>query len=961
MTYLRMLLERVGMLPIAFVIMVFFAIPVDSAEKPAATQGPARYYVFEDELPNCLQNEPKQCLIEECKAYLFGINMQADNQKAIQCFERNGSTIARGFIALAHFRDNREKNRARGIDLFNAVKTKIEVACNNGDADACFLRGMYSFGVLGDKKASIELLEKSAKLGSAVGDVFLCLVDADFIGEKQNYTKAMECDLKAANIGIVAAMTEIGDFYKESRGVRQDYARAMEWYLKAADKGDVDAMRNIGILYNNGQGVKQDYTKALEWYLKAANKGNTYSMARIAELYEYGRGVNRDYPKAMTWYLKAANNGDTFSMMNIAYFYADGQGVKKNQQKAMQWYRKAADNGDVDAMYVIGIWYSKGKGVKQDYKQAMKWYRKAADKGDKDAMNQIADLYENGWGVPVDEDKAEEWHAKASAKATSTVDLSGVDFSGVLPSAEASQQSKTPPFLLISDVKFYEPSGNKILDAFESGKISLVARNDGKGPAKDVKLQVAFSDKAHAISGLTFNETTNLGTMQPGEERKIEVDITAQENVPTASVELKAVLVEGNGLDSSPTILAFSTGKLIPPRFEVTRIEIEDPDGKRVLGKGKQTRINLIVQNAGAGEARNVEARMDIDNEDIKLYSEGMVKLGTINPGETKRAAFDIVVSNRYKGDKTLPVKFTVKESTDRFTIKPDIALRLGEEAPDIMVVRVKPQDTLKSSAEKADDISIIPALDKLQMAFGQNDLAVVIGIEKYQNISNSEFSYNDAKLVRGYLKALGFADRNIEFITDERATRSGIEKSVENWLPNRVKKGSRVFIYYSGHGSPDPTTGEPYIVPHDADLNYLTTTGYPLKRLYAQLAKLEAKDVIVALDSCFSGAGGKGVLPKGAKPALPVIEDPLLAAQNIAVIASSEGIQISTSIPDKGYSLFTYYFLKAIKDGKGDLVDIYQYIKPLVEDEARGINVAQSPSLRPGAETLKGRFALRK
>lgn len=46
--------------------------------------------------------------------------------------------------------------------------------------------------------------------------------------------------------------------------------------------------------------------------------------------------------------------------------------------------------------------------------------------------------------------------------------------------------------------------------------------------------------------------------------------------------------------------------------------------------------------------------------------------------------------------------------------------------------------------------------------------------------------------------------------------------------------------------------------------------------------------------------------------------------------------------IPDKRCSLFTYYFLKAIKDGKGDLMDLYRYSKPLVEDEARGINVEQ-------------------
>ena len=45
----------------------------------------------------------------------------------------------------------------------------------------------------------------------------------------------------------------------------QDYAKAFEWYVKAADKGDASAMSNLGLFYANGQGVAQDYAKAREW------------------------------------------------------------------------------------------------------------------------------------------------------------------------------------------------------------------------------------------------------------------------------------------------------------------------------------------------------------------------------------------------------------------------------------------------------------------------------------------------------------------------------------------------------------------------------------------------------------------------------------------------------------------------------------------------------------------------
>ena len=93
------------------------------------------------------------------------------------------------------------------------------------------------------------------------------------------------------------------------------------------------------------------------------------------------------------------------------------------------------------------------------------------------------------------------------------------------------------------------------------------------------------------------------------------------------------------------------------------------------------------------------------------------------------------------------------------------------------------------------------------------------------------------------------------------------LTKYFEKWLPNNVENGGSVFVYYSGHGAPNPKTGDAYLVPYDGDPSFIDETGYSLKRLYATLGKLQAKEVIVALDSCFSGAGGRNVLAKGAKP----------------------------------------------------------------------------------------------
>jgi uncharacterized caspase-like protein len=207
-------------------------------------------------------------------------------------------------------------------------------------------------------------------------------------------------------------------------------------------------------------------------------------------------------------------------------------------------------------------------------------------------------------------------------------------------------------------------------------------------------------------------------------------------------------------------------------------------------------------------------------------------------------------------------------------------------------------------------------------------------------------------------LLSLGFAERNIELLADERATLSAIRKSVESWLPNRVKPGSRIFFYYSGHGAPDPASGEAFIVPFDGDPSYLNDTGYPIKRLYEKLGAAKASEVIVVMDSCFSGSGGRSVMAKGARP-LVLMADTVVIPPQMAVLASTQGSQISTSFEEKEHGVFTYYFLKAIKEGKGDIDAVYRYLKPLVEDTAKGQNVNQSPVLSTGKHETVGSFRL--
>src|SRR5208282_423170 len=123
---------------------------------------------------------------------------------------------------------------------------------------------------------------------------------------------------------------------------------------------------------------------------------------------------------------------------------------------------------------------------------------------------------------------------------------------------------------------------------------------------------------------------------------------------------------------------------------------------------------------------------------------------------------------------------------------------------------------------------------------------------------------------------------------------------------------------YYSGHGAPDPADSTAYLVPWDGDASYLKPSAYPVSRLYEKLAALKAKQVIVMLDSCFSGAGGRSVIAKGARPLVNVVHTAVPQDSQITVLAASSGDQISGTIDDQGHGMFTYYLLKGLK-GEAD------------------------------------------
>lgn len=205
--------------------------------------------------------------------------------------------------------------------------------------------------------------------------------------------------------------------------------------------------------------------------------------------------------------------------------------------------------------------------------------------------------------------------------------------------------------------------------------------------------------------------------------------------------------------------------------------------------------------------------------------------------------------------------------------------------------------------------------------------IGVVIGNKNYRSptLPAVKFAAQDAAIMKRYLvDSLGYDESNIILMRDasfiDMVKLFGDAQDHRGILYNRVRKGtSEVFIYYSGHGAPDTNTKKAYLIPADADPTVIRLTSYALDTLYMNLAKLNKekmpKSITIVLDSCFSGGSQEGMIIPDASPIFIETTTSSLNQKNTAVFTSAKGNQISSWYPDKGHSLFTYFFLKTVRN----------------------------------------------
>jgi hypothetical protein len=197
--------------------------------------------------------------------------------------------------------------------------------------------------------------------------------------------------------------------------------------------------------------------------------------------------------------------------------------------------------------------------------------------------------------------------------------------------------------------------------------------------------------------------------------------------------------------------------------------------------------------------------------------------------------------------------------------------------------------------------------------------LAVVIGISDYWLWPRRENSLADARRVASTLRDAGF-DEVIE-LHDARATRQSILALLGTELQSKTAPNDLVLIYFAGHGATESLSGgqtRGYIIPVDADTQWIFSTAITLAKLFDLGNRLPVRHIYFAMASCFSGVDFAQPL---ATPADPATYDARIHSTRSVqmIMAGRDGEE---ALVENGEGIFTSFWIRALlgeADGNHD------------------------------------------
>ena len=347
---------------------------------------------------------------------------------------------------------------------------------------------------------------------------------------------------------------------------------------------------------------------------------------------------------------------------------------------------------------------------------------------------------------------------------------------------------------------------------------------------------------------------------------------------------------------------------------------------------------------------------------------------------------------------RTYSVRSFIENFTDLFDVTTNKFIHYSEESDKIGAEQRKIQIEITIHSidklmglKKGNEVSLSDVdVDIPKSQRKVNGYALVIGNEDYASYQsdldvsqNVPFAAQDAESFKNYLNIMyDIPKENIILLIN--ATYGEMSQSISKFkkLMEFDGEDNNFVFYYSGHGMPDESTNDPYIMPVDIS-GYTVNQAISLNSLLSDFSKANYNSCTLFIDACFSGVSrspeplikvkgvGKWKIKKSGSSTKSFYDFDLTTDSNInkssfvnpnigkrmVLFSSSSGDETSLTDEKNQHGLFTYHLLSKLKQSKGDITiqELFKYINNKVGVESiLNYNKQQTPEILYGEEINK-------
>jgi len=314
-------------------------------------------------------------------------------------------------------------------------------------------------------------------------------------------------------------------------------------------------------------------------------------------------------------------------------------------------------------------------------------------------------------------------------------------------------------------------------------------------------------------------------------------------------------------------------------------------------------------------------------------------------------------IVNNCEAQITNPLHVVKDKSTDRANDKIDNGVDQGLNSVENVFKKkdkTKTKDTTTTTTEtKKNDVQKTKKVESetdtdipTSKQINENRYALIIGNEDYSKFqpdlkseANVDFAENDARIFSEYvIKTLGTPSQNVNLLINATAAQMKQGLAKLNLIAKNSGGKAEVLLYYAGHGLPDETTKEPYMIPVDVNASTIDQ-AIKLDDAYNKLTEFPVEKATVFLDACFSGGARNQALQSSR--AIKINPKEVVIPKKLVVFTSCSGDQSSLPYNEKGHGIYTYFLCKKLQDTKGDITykELGDYLKDKVSLESVVVN----------------------